>query len=310
MKLHILNPGPLTTVQDRGRFGYMAYGIGPSGAMDTAAYEAANALTGNRNGEAVLEATLLGPTIHFDADCTIALTGADMGAQLDGKPLETYLPHAVQAGQTLTMGMAVTGCRGYLAVSGGIDVPLVMGSRSTNLKCQLGGVEGRALKRGDVLEAAGGSTVACKGTVKKPELSQSVTVRVIPGPQDDLFTAKGLETLWGSTYSVSTSSDRMGLRLDGPAVETISGSDIVSDGIAFGAIQVTSAGQPIILMADRQTTGGYAKVGTVCTEDLPKLAQLKPGGTVRLKPITVQEAQRLLRKHRWLSWLKIRRKNT
>ena len=303
MKLHILNPGPQTTVQDRGRFGYMAYGIAPSGAMDQAAYEAANELLGNRNGEAVLEATLLGPTVQFDGDCVIALTGADMGALLDGVPLETYCSHQVRAGQTLTMGLAKTGCRGYLAVSGGVDVPVVMGSRSTNLKCQLGGMEGRALKRGDVLEAAGGIPAARKKTAEKPELSQSVTVRVIPGPQDDLFTKRGLETLWSSTYTVSTSSDRMGLRLEGPTVETVSGSDIVSDGIAFGAIQVTSAGQPIILMADRQTTGGYAKVGTVCSADLPKLAQLKPGGIVQMKPISVQEAQGLLRKPRWLAWL-------
>ena len=303
MKLHILNPGPLTTVQDRGRFGYMAYGIGSSGAMDQAAYETANALVGNRNGEAALEATLLGPTVQFDGDCVIALTGADMGAQLDGVPLETYCSHSVRAGQTLAMSVAKTGCRGYLAVSGGVDVPVVMGSRSTNLKCQLGGLEGRALKRGDVLEAAGGIHSAHKKTAVKPELSQTVTVRVIPGPQDDLFTKKGLKTLWENPYTVSSSSDRMGLRLDGPAVETVSGSDIVSDGIALGAIQVTSAGQPIILMADRQTTGGYAKAGTVCSVDLPKLAQLKPGGIVHMKPITVQEAQRLLWKRCWMSLL-------
>ena len=299
MKLHVLNPGPLTTVQDCGRFGYMAYGIGTSGAMDAAAYKAANALVGNRNGEAVLEATLLGPTIRFDGDCVIALTGADMGAQLDGVPLETYCVHEVRAGQNLTMGMAKTGCRGYLAVSGGIDVPVVMGSRSTNLKCQLGGVEGRALKRGDILETADVSlSTARKKSVPKPEFSQTVMVRVIPGPQDDLFTPAGLRTLWESEYTVSTSSDRMGLRLDGPAVETVSGSDIVSVGIALGAIQVTSAGQPIILMADRQTTGGYAKVGTVCSVDLPKLAQLRPGGVVRMQPITVQAAQR---QRRWAS---------
>ncbi|MBE6962637.1 MAG: biotin-dependent carboxyltransferase [Ruminococcaceae bacterium] len=303
MKLQVLNSGPLTTVQDRGRFGYMAYGIGPSGAMDQTAYETANRLVGNRNGEAVLESTLMGPTIRFEGDCIIALTGADMGAQLNGTPLETYVAYSVLANQTLTMGVAKTGCRGYLAVSGGIDVPVVMGSRSTNLKCQLGGVEGRALKRGDVLETAAAGKAARKKAAKKPELSQSVTVRVIPGPQDDLFTQRGLDTLWGSAYTVSTSSDRMGLRLEGPAVETISGSDIVSDGIALGSIQVTSAGQPIILMADRQTTGGYAKVGTVCSADLPKLAQLKPGGEIRLKPVSVQEAQRLLRKQRWLTWL-------
>lgn len=299
MELHILNPGPLTTVQDRGRFGYMASGIGPSGAMDPDAYATANALVGNRNGEAVLEFTLLGATIRFEGDGVIALAGADMGASLDGVPLETYCSHSVKSGQTLTMTMAKTGCRGYLAVAGGIDVPMVMESRSTNLKCSLGGLDGRALKRGDILRT--GNAVGRPGKRrKKPEFAQSVTIRVIPGPQDDLFTQRGLATLWGNAYAVSTSSDRMGLRLDGPAIETIAGSDIVSDGIAFGSIQVTSAGQPIILMADRQTTGGYAKVGTVCSLDLPRLAQLRPGGEVRMQPITVEEAQRLLRKRSWM----------
>ena len=300
MKLHIVNPGPLTTVQDAGRFGYMAFGIGPSGAMDQDAYEAACRLVGGDRGDAVLEATLLGPTIRFEGACLLALTGADMGARLDGEPLETYRAYPVQDGQTLVMGVAKTGCRGYIAVSGGLDVPVVMSSRSTNLKCQLGGLEGRALKAGDVLPAIGGiPSSGAYTSIRKPELLQSVTVRVIPGPQDDLFTENGLQTLWSSPYYVSTSSDRMGLRLDGPAVETVAGSDIVSDGIAFGSIQVTSAGQPIILMADRQTTGGYAKVGTVCSLDLPKLAQLKPGGEVRMQPITVQEAQSLL----WMTWL-------
>ena len=295
MKLHILNPGPLTTVQDAGRFGYMAFGIGTSGAMDQDAYEAACCLVGGSKGDAVLEATLLGPTIRFEGNGMLALTGADMGAKLDGEPLETYRAYPVQDGQTLAMGVAKTGCRGYIAVSGGVDVPVVMGSRSTNLKCQLGGFEGRVLKPGDVLPVFDGTPAnSMYRSVRKPELLQSVTVRVVPGPQDDLFTMQGLETLWNSTYVVSTSSDRMGLRLDGPAVETVAGSDIVSDGITFGSIQVTSAGQPIILMADRQTTGGYAKVGTVCSLDLPKLAQLKPGGQVRMQPITVQEAQSLL----------------
>ena len=303
MELHILNPGPLTTVQDRGRFGYMASGIGPSGAMDQDAYAAANALVGNRNGEAVLEFTLLGAAIRFEGEGVIALTGADMGAALDGVPLETYCSHSVKSGQTLTMSMAKTGCRGYLAVAGGVDVPMVMESRSTNLKCALGGLEGRALKRGDILRTGNAAAGSAGKRRKKPEFAQSVTIRVIPGPQDDLFTRQGLATLWGNPYAVSTSSDRMGLRLDGPAVETIAGSDIVSDGIAFGSIQVTSAGQPIILMADRQTTGGYAKVGTVCSLDLPRLAQLRPGGEIRMQPITVQEAQRLLRKRRWMERL-------
>lgn len=301
MNLRILSPGLLTTVQDRGRFGYTASGIGTSGAMDREAYEAANYLVGNRRGEAVLEATLLGPSIQFDGDCVCAVTGADMGTALDGIAVERGRPFPVLAGQTLTMGAAKSGCRAYLAVLDGVDVPMVLNSRSTDLKSAMGGFQGRALKRGDLLPASGGIDITVLGRKRQlPVYSQHVIVRVIPGPQAENFTGRGFQTLWNSAYVLSDQSDRMGLRLDGPAIETVSGSDIVSDGIAWGSIQVTSGGQPIILLADRQTTGGYAKIGTVCSFDTPKLAQLRPGGTVRFEAISVEAAQRLLRKNRWL----------
>ena len=303
MKLHVLSPGPMTTVQDRGRYGYVASGIGVSGVMDQDAYEAANYLVGNKHGEAVLEATLMGPSIQFDADCICAVTGADMGTKIGNKPVEPYRPFWVQSGQVLTMGYAQTGCRGYLAVQGGFDVPVVMGSRSTNLKCALGGYEGRALKAGDVLEVPDESrSTVMDRKRRQPVYEQEVTVRVIPGPQADAFTEKGFCTLWEQSFSVSAKSDRMGLRLDGPVIETKEGSDIVSDGIALGAIQVTSGGQPIILLADRQTTGGYAKIGTVCSFDIPKLAQLKPGGIIHFEEITVEAAQRLLKRKKWRIW--------
>ena len=304
MKLQVLSPGPLTTIQDRGRYGYIASGIGVSGAMDQDAYEAANYLVGNRHGEAVLEATLMGPSIRFEADCICAVTGADMRTKIGNQPVEPYRPFWVQAGQVLTMGYAQMGCRGYLAVQGGFDVPMVMGSRSTNLKCSLGGLEGRALKAGDVLTVPDESNSLVMDRKRRvPVYHQDVTVRVVPGPQTDAFTERGISTLWTEPFTVSMKSDRMGLRLDGPAIETKNGSDIVSDGIAPGAIQVTSAGQPIILLADRQTTGGYAKIGTVCTVDLPKLAQLKPGGTVRFEAVSVEQAQKLLKKKKWRIWL-------
>ena len=303
MKLHVLSPGPMTTVQDRGRYGYVASGIGVSGVMDQDAYEAANYLVGNKHGEAVLEATLMGPSIQFDADCICAVTGADMGTKIGNKPVEPYRPFWVQSGQVLTMGYAQTGCRGYLAVQGGFDVPVVMGSRSTNLKCALGGYEGRALKAGDVLEVPDESrSTVMDRKRRQPVYEQEVTVRVIPGPQADAFTEKGFRTLWEQSFSVSAKSDRMGLRLDGPVIETKEGSDIVSDGIALGAIQVTSGGQPIILLADRQTTGGYAKIGTVCSFDIPKLAQLKPGGIIHFEEITVEAAQRLLKRKKRRIW--------
>jgi len=304
MKLQVISPGPLTTVQDRGRYGYIASGIGVSGAMDQDAYDAANFLVGNRHGEAVLEATLIGPSIQFEADCICAVTGADMQTKVGNKPVEPYRPFWVQAGQVLSMGFAQTGCRGYLAVQGGFDVPMVMGSRSTNLKCALGGFEGRALKAGDVLTVPDESLSTVMDRKRRaPVYSQNVTVRVIPGPQTDAFTERGFSNLWTEAYVVSPKSDRMGLRLDGAVIETKSGSDIVSDGIAPGAIQVTSGGQPIILLADRQTTGGYAKIGTVCSVDLPKLAQLKPGGVIRFQEISVEEAQKQLRKKKWRFWL-------
>lgn len=303
MKLHVLSPGPMTTVQDRGRYGFIASGIGTSGVMDHDAYEAANYLVGNKRGEAVLEATLMGPSIRFEADCICAVTGADMGTMIGNKPVEPYRPFWVQAGQVLTMGHAKTGCRGYLAVQGGIDVPVVMGSRSTNLKCGLGGYEGRALKVGDVLSVPDESwSTVMDRKRRQPVYTQEVTVRVVPGPQAELFSERGFQSLWNGTFSVSAKSDRMGLRLDGPAIETKNGADIVSDGIALGAIQVTSGGQPIILLADRQTTGGYAKIGTVCSFDIPKLAQLKPGGLVHFEEITVEAAQKLLRRKKWRIW--------
>ena len=300
MNLHILTPGLQTTVQDRGRFGYQSAGIGTAGAMDPEAYAAANYLVGNHRGEAVLEMTLLGPSIRFDGDCVCALTGADMGAVLDGQPVERYRPFCVAEGQMLTMGCAVSGCRAYLAVQGGFAVEPVLGSRSTNLKARMGGFHGRPLRRGDVLCAPGGVDIVYLQRKRPAEqYAQQVTVRVVPGPQADAFTETGFETLWSQSFVLSDQSDRMGLRLEGPTIETLSGSDIVSDGITLGSIQVTSAGKPIILMADRQTTGGYAKIGTVCTADIPKLAQLRPGAVIRFREITVAQAQRILRKKKW-----------
>jgi biotin-dependent carboxylase-like uncharacterized protein len=300
MELHIVSPGPFTTVQDGGRYGYMASGIGTSGVMDRFAFEAANWLVGNKHGEAVLECTMMGPSILFEDDCICAVTGADMGTMIGNRPVEPYRPFWVQAGQTLTMGAAKNGCRGYLAVQGGFQVPEVMGSRSTNLKCRLGGYEGRVLKRDDVLIVPDEHRSAIMDRkLKAPQYSQNVTVRVVLGPQTEYFTEHGIDTLLRCTFTVSNQSDRMGLRLDGEKIETISGSDIISDGITLGSIQVTSSGQPIVLLADRQTTGGYAKIGTVCSFDIPLLAQLKPGGTVNFRAITVEQAQRIYRIKKW-----------
>ena len=294
MSVLVKTPGPLTTVQDEGRFFYQSSGIRPSGVMDGAAYEAANALVGNAKGEAVLEMTFLGATLEFQSAAWFALTGADMQAKLDGVPVERYRAVRAEAGQTLAVGMAAVGCRGYLAVRGGFDVPLVMGSRSTDVSAKLGGFEGRALKAGDVLPTLAADDWTPTDLCYEPPVYESeITVRVVPGPQEEYFTAAGVDTFFSAAYEISPNSDRMGLRLDGPEIESISGTDIVSDGIVFGSIQVTSGGKPIILMADHQTAGGYAKIGTVLSFDLPKLAQARPGDKVRFEKISAEDAQKL-----------------
>lgn len=292
MPLTILSPGPLTTVQDEGRFGHLHAGIGRSGAMDARAYRAANALVGNARGEAVLEATLMGPTIRFEQACSIALTGADMSARLDGQPIPRYACVPVRAGQVLEMGFAAAGVRGYLAVRGGIDVPLALGSRSTNLKCQLGGWQGRRLAAGDVLPI--GAQTPCQppaAPMEPPEYPASITVRAVAGPQAEMFPPESLAAFFSQAFTISPDSDRMGIRLQGEPLASLAGTDIVSDGIVFGAVQVPGNGLPIVLMADHQTTGGYAKIATVVADDLPLLAQARPGTAVRFSPVRVEEIQ-------------------
>ena len=297
--IRVIIPGALTTVQDAGRFDYQQAGMMCSGVMDTDAYEAAGYLVGNTDGEAVLEHTVFGGTYLFESDCIIAITGADMKPSLNGSPCPMYRPVFVKAGSRLVLGAAVNGCRTYLGVSGGIDVPVVMGSRSTCMKCRIGGYLGRALCSGDLLPV-GRSAVSFEQlsgrSIRQPVYSDTITVRAIAGPQDEYFTDKGKRTFYSCAFTVSDQSDRMGCRLNGPAVESFHGTDIISDGIVFGSVQITSAGQPIILLADRQTTGGYAKIATVCTADLPLLAQARPGSTIHFKEITVEEAQQATEK--------------
>lgn len=303
LRIQIEMPGILTTVQDQGRVGYMEYGVRTGGVMDKQSYRQANALVGNKESAAVLEMTLMGITAVLEGEGTIALTGADMGACVDGIPVERYQAVSVKGKKRLTMGMARNGCRGYLAVSGGIDVPRVMGSRSTDVKCSLGGVEGRPLKAGDALNSGADYADSAELASLQKELSvlprlvkfdSAPTVRVVEGPQADWFSEEARSRFYASEYKVSGESDRMGMRLEGEGVESLHGVDIVSDGIAFGSIQIPKNGKPIVMMADHQTIGGYAKLGTVCSFDLPKLAQLKPGDRVHFEKISVEKAQFLL----------------
>lgn len=298
MKIRIENPGVLTTVQDQGRYGYMEFGVRTGGVMDLSAYAAGNRLVGNAENAACLEMTLMGITAVFEGDGVIALTGAGMKPRLDGMPLETGRAVPVHSGQRLSMGISEKGCRGYFFAAGGIDVPEVMGSRSTDVKCHLGGLEGRALKAGDILktgtQTAGEEGNPSKKSAMAPEKIESkVQVRAVEGPQADWFSEEARERFFRETYTVSAESDRMGMRLNGWTVESLQGVDIVSDGIVSGSIQITKSGMPIVMMADHQTTGGYAKIATVCSFDLPKLAQLRPGDAVCFRRVTVEEAQRL-----------------
>jgi biotin-dependent carboxylase-like uncharacterized protein len=290
----VLQPGALTTVQDKGRFGFQKFGMGTSGVMDRAAYAAANWLVGNAENAAVLEMTLMGATLEFLSEGRVAITGANMTPLLNGEPVPKYQTFAVKSGDVLKLGVASNGCRAYLAFAGGIDVPVVMNSRSTNMKCALGGFEGRALKVGDELDRLPSEFNEAR---KLPEVEypREFTVRFVPGPQADMFSEACMTAFCTAEYAVSAQSDRMGARLDGEKLVAINGTDIVSDGIAFGSIQVSNSGQPIVLLADRQTTGGYAKIGTVISTDLPLLAQSMPGAKVHFAKVSVGEAQRIYR---------------
>ena len=290
----------LTTVQDLGRCGYMASGFQQRGAMDRFAAEAANLLVDNSERDGVLEMTMLGVKIYFDEDNVIAITGAEFTpTETDfetGEVTELPMNRAIRIkkGDVLDCGSAKSGLRGYLAVAGGFDIAPVMGSMSTNLKCKTGGFEGRKLRTGDVIPLRHplGWLFSMVGRVYEPEkrADGTVTIHVIPGPQDDYFSDKGKDTFYSEVYSVTADSVRMGLKPDGAPVESIDGVDIISDGIVAGSAQIPSAGKPIIMMADRQTTGGYAKIATVITSDLPLLAQLRPGGTLRFKKVDLQYA--------------------
>lgn len=301
MSIRVINPGALTTVQDLGRKSFQSMGVRVCGVMDENSYKAAILLVG-WTGDAVLEMTLFGGSYCFEDDTVFALTGADMEPKLDGRWCPMYKTVTAKAGQTLSVGFAKTGCRTYLAVAGGIDVPEVMGSRSTDVKCHIGGFEGRALKAGDVVPIGSGKTpeteedeTARQRKIEsryKAEYPDCVEIRAIPGPQDDMFTEAGLKTFFGTPYVISSDSDRMGYRLEGTVIESRNGTDIISDGIAFGSVQVSANGLPIVLMADRQTTGGYAKIATVISADLPRLAQCRPGTRVYFRKTTIEEVSK------------------
>ena len=301
--LRIVEPGLLTTVQDLGRYGYQRFGVPVSGAMDDFALRAANLMVGNEEGAAGLELTVLGPTILFESGASIAITGGDLSPVLNDDPVPLWETVNVPADSRLSFGGARDGLRSWLAVSGGIDVPVVMGSRSTYVRGGIGGLHGRALAAGDTLSTldASDSSVVTRRLPEDfpaPSYGNSHHLRVVLGPQHEAFTEDAISTLLGSTYSVSMDQDRMGSRLEGPALEHRSGPDIVSDGSPLGAVQVPGDGTPIVLLADRGTTGGYTKIATVIGADVGLLAQAMPGDEVTFRAVSVDDAQSVMRERR------------
>lgn len=294
--IDVINGGILTTIQDSGRYGYQELGIPTSGAMDDYNFRLANILVGNKLDEAVLEMTYFGPTLKFNEDLTLAITGSDMSPKINGQAIPMFETIKVKAGDTLQFGKVNEGIRSYLAFGGSIDVPMVNGSKSTHIKTKMGGIDGRALKAKDILSIKKSREKTMRRIPEKylPKFSHCNILRLVLGPQDDYFTEKGIHDLFRSGgYQVTKDFDRMGIRLKGTEIEHKETADIISDGTNFGSIQVPANGQPIILVADRQTTGGYTKIGNVITPDLPKLAQMTFLDKVLFQKVTIEEAQKL-----------------
>ncbi|MGD2272509.1 MAG: biotin-dependent carboxyltransferase family protein, partial [Desulfobacterales bacterium] len=299
----VLTPGAYTTVQDGGRYGYQNMGIPVSGVLDAYAFRAANILAGNPENSAVLEMTVTGPRLEALGEADVAITGADMAMTLNDQPVQGWKSIRLKAGDLLDIHQVKSGCRAYLAVNGGIDVPVVLGSRSTYVGGKLGGYMGRPLKAGDVIQS-GASKPAGAAREFPPDLipkhPPEIVIRAIPGPQDDFF-KEGLDILFRSEYMVSTKADRMGYRLQGPNVRLRQGmpKSIISEPSMPGGVQVPADEHPIILLVE-QTVGGYCKIVTVISTDLPRVAQATPGDTIRFEKVTLETAHKLYRERQKL----------
>lgn len=296
--IQVQEPGLFTTVQDLGREGFGPMGVSPSGAADAISLRTGNRLVGNAEGAAGLEMTLIGGTFVFPEGGPLALAGSDFGATLDGKPIELWTSIEARAGQALRLGPTRSGARCYLCVRGGIEVKLFLGSASTHILSGLGGHEGRALRKGDVLKIGKANGPYRKRTAAAKALeglSPRKVLRVTPGPQSDWFPEASQRLFYGSTYRVAEESNRMGLRLEGAPIPAPPGGEMISEGVALGAIQVPEGGQPILLFVEQQTTGGYSKIANVISADFHSLGQLRPRDEVRFEQVGWETARALLR---------------
>ncbi|MBE5097854.1 5-oxoprolinase subunit C family protein [Priestia aryabhattai] len=323
MSIRVSKAGLLTSIQDLGRRGFQQHGVIVSGAMDSYSLRIANLLVGNDEKEAGLEVTLMGPTLEIESDCLVAITGGDLTPSVNGKPVPMWKPLFIPKGSTLSFGPCKTGCRSYLSVAGGFAIDEVLNSKSTYLRGEIGGYKGRALQTDDVLPLS--VPDASKPAFVSNELVSGVYtsswsvnykefvhfikkpgVRVMNGSQYDLFTAESKSHFTKEPFKVSNQSDRMGYRMDGPSLQLQEKKELLSEAVSQGSVQVPPDGNPIILLADRQTTGGYPKIAQVITADLPLLAQVKPGESIYFSRISLHEAEKIyLEKEQLLQELKI-----
>lgn len=295
MSIVFESSGMLTTVQDGGRFGYQQFGVSPAGPMDRRSFHIANILVGNSREEGALEITCMGPKIKFEEANCIAVTGGDLGPLLNGVPILMYQAVQVQKGDILHFTGMLGGCRSYIAFAGGLAVEEVMGSKATLVRNELGGIDGRAIKAGDKIGFINPNLDLPRLQERKAPWEvfgkPEIHLRVIMGPQDDFFKPEGITAFLWSTYTITNEFDRMGCRLEGRTIAHKKDGNIISDGIAFGSVQVPTSGQPIIMLADRQSTGGYTKIATVISTDLPLLAQALPGQRVRFLKVSLDTAE-------------------
>jgi antagonist of KipI len=295
MKLEVLNGGMLTTVQDTGRWGHQSDGVPVAGAMDLTALKMGNAMLGNGENCAALEITILGPRMRVLSGGHAVLAGGDLSMTVGGVPEKPWKVIELKKGDIISFGVPKYGCRACLCIAGGVDVPLVMGSRSTYTRAKIGGHEGRSIRAGDILQSAEGAAspqitgfTLPEGLI--PDYGADEPLKVVEGLQREAFTDKGAETFFSSEYKILNDSDRMGFRFEGPEVEHKAGADIVSDAIPLGAVQIPGSGMPIAMLADRQTTGGYTKIGVLTPESICRLVQMMPGALVSFERAEEDEA--------------------
>ncbi len=296
-EIFVESPGLFTTVQDPGRFGYGPQGVSASGAGDPVSLYIANRLVGNAEAAAALEMTLQGGRFLFPDGATVALGGSDFDASVDGEPLAVWSSRRVNPGQSLTVGRSLSGARTYLCIRGGVEVPLVLGSASTHILTGLGGFEGRALRKGDVLRIGPEPPVPVRRGLRPAAVAQlqpRFQLRVTEGPQADWFTDETVAGFLSESYTVTPDANRMGLRLEGLALPLRESREMLTEGVSLGCVQVPASGKPVILFVEQQTTGGYPKIANVIAADLASLGQLKPGDRIHFSRVDLRAARELL----------------